>query len=100
MTNSCIPIICSPDLDNYSNLITVGMTDLLNFEDSEFLTPDDCAHVIKYMANHYEVPVVKHGKVKYELEHIKYLLVKDINIPGSGVAVTLSCDLSVFHGRI
>ena len=56
---------------------------------------DECADVIKLMAISYGC------NCDYEVEykHISYLIMKNEEMPGSGVAVTLSCDLSGFSWK-
>ena len=73
--------------------IPIGETDSLNLEN--IWSSDECARVIKSMAASYGFD----AEYKVEYKHISYLLMKTEEMPGSGVAVTLSCDLSGFPWR-
>ena len=55
------------------------------------MSSDECARVVKSM-------VASYG-YKVEYKHISYLIMKNEEMPGSGVAVTLSCDLSGFSWK-
>lgn len=56
------------------------------------MSSDECARAIKSMAASYGYD----AEYKVEYKHISYLIMKTEEMPGSGVAVTLSCDLSGF----
>lgn len=54
------------------------------------LNSSECSEVITYMSTSHE---------PWECKHLSYL-VKKSEIPGSGIATTLSCDLSTFSWKL
>ena len=70
-------------------ILFIGMTDLLNLEKK--LNSDECTKLIKFITSC--IHPTENFLLKCQI--IEFLVVKS-EVPGSGVASTLSCDLSSF----
>ena len=73
----------------YTFLHTIDMTSRLNLEG--LLSGNECRYVIKTMLSSWDYDL--------KIQYIRYVIVKNEEMPGSGVAVTLSCDLSNFQWK-
>ena len=68
----------------------VGLTHLLCLEDT--LNSSECIEIVTYLSTSREHVLL------WECKHLSYI-VKKSDVPGSGVATTLSCDLSNFSWK-